>query len=110
MSSQSSTVRANTPVVSRTWEIGATPPRGQRPVVGLKPTTPHNDAGTRIEPIVSPPKAAGTMPAATAAADPLEDPPLTRLGARGFFTWPYGLLSPVNPKDISTRLFFPNTI
>lgn len=60
---QSSTLRANTPVVSRVWETGATPLRGQRPVVGLNPMTPQSDAGTRIDPIVSPPKDAGTRQA-----------------------------------------------
>jgi hypothetical protein len=41
----------------------------------LKPTTPQSDAGTRIEPIESPPKAAGTIRAATDALDPLDEPP-----------------------------------
>ena len=85
---QSSTLRANAPVVSSVWEIGATPLRGQRLVVGLNPTTPQNDAGTRIDPTVSPPKEAGTIPAATDAAEPLEEPPDTRSRACGFFTWP----------------------
>ena len=39
------------------------------------PTTPQKDAGWRIEPPVSLPSAAGTMPAATAAAEPPEEPP-----------------------------------
>jgi hypothetical protein len=47
-------------------------------VVGLKPTTPHSDAGTLMEPTVSPPRAAGTTRAATDAAEPLDDPPDTR--------------------------------
>ena len=68
---------ARTPVVSSVWEIGATPSRDHRPVVGLKPTTPHSDAGTRIEPTVSPPNAAGTIRAATEAPDPLDEPPAT---------------------------------
>src|SRR6266403_533176 len=76
---QSSTDRANTPVVSSVWDIGATPSPGQRPGVGLKPTTPHNDAGTLIDPTVSPPRAAGTSRAATEAPAPLDEPPVTRL-------------------------------
>ena len=61
-----------------------------RPTPGgrLEPTTPQNDAGTRIDPTVSPPKDAGTRPAATDAAEPLEEPPDTRSRACGFFTWP----------------------
>jgi Asp-tRNA(Asn)/Glu-tRNA(Gln) amidotransferase A subunit family amidase len=49
---QSSTLRATTPIVWRAWDIGATPSFGQRPGVGLYPTTPHNEAGTRIDPTV----------------------------------------------------------
>ena len=52
-----------------------TPVRLTNPYVGFKPTTPHNDAGVRIEPPVSVPSAAGTNPAATAAAEPLLEPP-----------------------------------
>ena len=43
--------------------------------MGLKPTTPQNDAGLDMEPIVCVPNAKGTTPAATAAADPLLEPP-----------------------------------
>jgi len=39
---------------------------------------PHSEAGTRIEPLVSEPSANGTSPPATAAAEPLEEPPLIR--------------------------------
>ncbi len=38
-------------------------------------TTPHKLAGILIEPPPSSPSAIGHNPAATAAADPLEDPP-----------------------------------
>ena len=38
------------------------------------PTTPHSDAGWRIDPPVSDPKASGANPAATAAADPPDEP------------------------------------
>src|SRR5262245_35960119 len=74
---QSSTLRASTPVVSRVCEIGATPSPDQRPGVGLKPTTPHSAAGTRIEPTVSPPSEAGTIRAATDAPAPDDEPPVT---------------------------------
>ena len=37
---------------------------------------PDSQAGLRIDPPVSVPKAPGTRPAATAAAEPLDDPPV----------------------------------
>src|SRR5919198_590826 len=46
-----------------------------RPCVGLKPYTPQKDAGWMTEPAVWLPSASGTMCAATAAAEPLEEPP-----------------------------------
>src|SRR5215207_9098661 len=51
------------------------PQREQRPYVGLMPQMPVKAAGWRMEPPVSVPVAAGAMPAATAAADPPDDPP-----------------------------------
>ena len=44
---------------------------------------PQNLAGTRTEPPVSVPSAKSTRPAATATADPLDEPPGSRSGARG---------------------------
>ena len=41
------------------------------------PTTPHSAAGWRIDPPVSEPSASGANPAATAAADPPDEPPGT---------------------------------
>jgi hypothetical protein len=41
----------------------------------LTPTTPQKAAGRITEPIVCVPSASGQSPAATAAADPLEEPP-----------------------------------
>ncbi len=49
---------------------------------------PHRDAGTRIEPPVSLPIAQSHIPAATATADPPDEPPATRLGSCGFRTAP----------------------
>ena len=51
------------------------PRRLTRPYVGFIPTTPQNVAGLRIDPDVSPPVATVSNPAASAAADPLLDPP-----------------------------------
>ena len=47
---------------------------------------PHSAAGWRIEPPVSVPVAAGSRRAATAAADPPDDPPGTRVLSQGFLT------------------------
>ena len=47
-----------------------------RPRVGFSPTRPQHEAGMRIDPPPSLACAAGTMPDATAAADPPEDPPV----------------------------------
>src|SRR5215207_6298779 len=56
---------------------------GTLPRDGLKPTTPHHDAGMRIEPAPSLAWARGTILAATAAQDPPEDPLVDRSGAHG---------------------------
>jgi len=56
-------------------ESSSTPVRGTSPCVGLKPYTPQKAAGRITEPLVWLPRASGTMLAATAAAEPLEDPP-----------------------------------
>src|SRR3989442_15224366 len=53
-----------------------TPVRLTRPNVGMSPTTPQSDAGPRIDPPVSEPSATGTIPAATAAPEPDEEPPV----------------------------------
>src|ERR1700721_2343973 len=46
-----------------------------RPGPGLRPPTPQQAAGIRIEPPPSLPCATGTIPDATAAAAPPEEPP-----------------------------------
>ena len=50
-------------------------PREMRPRVGFSPTRPHWLAGLRMDPPPSLAWATGTMPDATAAAAPPEDPP-----------------------------------
>ena len=67
---------------------GKVPRRDRRPKVGFRPNTPHSEAGTRIEPLVSEPSATGTCPAATAAALPPDEPPAMRVGSRGFRVGP----------------------
>ena len=63
------------PSVSRLFANGSTPSSDTSPYVPLNPVTPQYDAGRSTDPIVCVPSAKGTMPAATAAADPLELPP-----------------------------------
>src|SRR5260370_36118338 len=58
-------------------------PNGLRPRVGFIPKSPQHDAGMRIEPPPSLPCAIGTMPAATAAAEPPLEPPVVGEGAHG---------------------------
>ena len=69
---------------------------------------PQNAAGWRIEPPVSVPVAAGTRPAATAAAEPPEDPPGTRLGSQGLATGPNQLVSLEEPIANSSMLVLPS--
>src|SRR5438876_390676 len=54
-----------------------------RPPVGLNPTTPQNAPGRMVEPLVWLPIAPGTTSAATAAADPIDEPPGDRVGSCG---------------------------
>src|SRR5215211_165674 len=65
---------------------------GMRPWLGLKPTRPANEPGMRVEPPPSLAVASGTAPAATAAADPPDDPPGVRLGSQGFRVTPHALV------------------
>ena len=68
-------MRARGPQWSNVYELVITPARLTSPNVGISPTTPQCDAGPRIDPPVSEPSATGTMPAATAAPEPVEEPP-----------------------------------
>ena len=81
-----------------------------RPCVGLSPTTPQQAAGMRSEPPVSEPRAPWTMPAATATAAPLDEPPATRRGSQGFRQCPKVALCPVGPRANSDMLSAPSVI
>jgi hypothetical protein len=83
-SSASSTVLANGPIWSRLDDNAINPWRETRPYVGFNPTIPHSAAGWRIEPPVSDPRAIGANPAATATAEPPDEPPGTRETSHGF--------------------------
>src|SRR6185312_9399850 len=80
-----------------------------RPRRGLSPTNPQHDAGTRMEPVPSPPDAAGTTPAATADADPPLDPPGVIDGDQGLTVGPNRDGSVVQWLPHSGVLVLPNT-
>src|SRR5437588_13092130 len=73
--------------IGPTWSIdaasGTTPATLTRPCVGFIPTTPQYEAGRVIEPPVCEPSAPGHMPHATAAAEPLLEPPGVRSAVQG---------------------------
>src|SRR5581483_3553833 len=103
------TVRASGPTWSSVHASGDIPARLTRPYVGFSPAMPQKLAGTRIEPPVSLPSATGTSLAATAAPDPLLDPPGTWPSAHGFAGVPSAGLTPVGPKASSWRCVVPTT-
>src|SRR5690606_22497067 len=87
-STSSATAVSRTSLVSTPFVASAAPstPAGPvliRPRLGFSPTSPHAAAGMRIEPPPSLPWAIGTIPAATAAPAPPEDPPAERSGSHG---------------------------
>ena len=59
-----------------------------RPREGFRPTRPHELAGMRIEPPPSLAWPIGTMPAATAAAEPPLEPPGEWPGSQGLRVGP----------------------
>jgi hypothetical protein len=61
----------------------AAPCRLTRPNVGRSPLTPQKAAGYWIEPQVSDASVKGSSPAATAVAEPLEEPPDHRETSQG---------------------------
>ena len=56
--------------------------------LGLSPTSPHIDDGTRIEPPMSLPSATAVMPDATPAAAPPLEPPAERSRSHGLRVGP----------------------
>src|SRR5437588_12905197 len=84
-------------------------PNGLRPRVGLSPNRPHAEAGYRIEPPRSLAWAAGTIPDATAAADPPDDPLVERVVSHGFVVAPWSRGSHAGSIPNSGVLVLPNT-
>ena len=83
---------------------------GTRPRDGLSPKRPHAADGMRIEPPPSFPCAIGTMPDATAAAEPPLEPPADRVRSCGLRVGPWnsGSVEPFLPS--SGVLVMPSTI
>src|ERR1035438_4442624 len=88
MTPQSSALCAKGPSLSRVQESAMAPCRLTSPYVGRKAVTPQKEAGVTMDPEVSEPMAKATSPAATAAADPLEEPPLQRVRSQGLSPGP----------------------
>ena len=84
----SATVRVSGPTRDQSSRPQA-PATGMRPDGGRYPTTPQQEAGTRIEPPMSEPVAHGVMPDATAAADPPLEPPTSKAGFHGLRVTPH---------------------
>src|SRR6056297_3892878 len=82
----------------------------RRPWVGLRPTSPVQEAGMRIEPPPSLAWAIGTMPDATAADAPPDDPPGVRPRSHGLRVGPYASGSVTGRLPSSGLFVRPSTI
>ena len=102
-SAQSAAVRAIGPTWSSVHASDMTPSRGTRPYVGLSPVTPQSEAGIRIDPPVSVPSAKGNSRAATATAEPEDDPPAHRDGFHGLRVVLVGPAANSNVCSLATR-------
>src|SRR6516165_8914968 len=83
-SAQSSAERAIGPTLSILQARVMHPNRLTRPNVGRSPVAPHRPQGSTMLPYVSLPSAKPTNPAATAAAEPAEEPLDPWRGSHGF--------------------------
>ena len=88
--------RATSATVLASGPDSASPPQfpalnrvGTTPVPGLMVTRPQAAAGMRSDPMPSSPIASGTIPEATAVAEPPEDPPEVRDRSRGLRVMPW---------------------
>ncbi len=107
----SSTVRAMTP------SAGNPPPSAPksgpidtRPRLGLSPTTPQHAAGMRMEPPRSLASASATIPPATAAALPPDDPPAVSSGCSGLRVIPKRAFSVTGRRPSSGVFVLPTMI
>jgi hypothetical protein len=110
MTSSSKATSATLRAMGATWATEGVAEAGQtgtRPNVALKPTSPQNDAGMRIEPPPSVPSAAGTIRAATPAAAPALDPPAVNCGFHGLRVTPVSGESPTAFEPSSLVVVLP---
>jgi hypothetical protein len=107
---RSQAVRANGPTVSKLSTNGKAPRVEIVPKVGRRPKIPQSAAGTRIEPFVSDASASGTSSAATAAADPPDEPPAMRVRSCGLCVGPSCAFSVTNPYANSSMFVTPTRI
>ena len=92
-----------TPSVTRSSHSGAAP-RPISPLVGFSPTRPHSAAGPRADPPASDAVAMGTMPAASATADPPDEPPGDQAVFHGFRVRPKSRFS-ATPSNANSDVF-----
>src|SRR3954447_25272819 len=84
----SSTLRLRGPEVPRAYQRCGCGAVVTRPRWGLRPNSPQQALGIRIDPPPSPPIPTGTMPVATATAVPPLDPPGVRLRSQALCVMP----------------------
>ena len=107
MSATSSTLRAIGPTVSSVGTSGNTPSVEINPHCDLSPTTSQVAEGRRMEQPVSEPSASSQRPAARAAAEPDDDPPVVLPGCVGLWHVPYHSLCPSTLHANSGRCVLP---
>src|SRR5262249_27193635 len=83
---------------------------GVRPGVGRMPTMPQNAAGMRMEQPKSVPWASGTMPVATATAEPPDEPAGLSAGFQGLRVAPNTAFTVLAPVANSGVLVLPSTM
>src|SRR5580658_2711241 len=110
ISAASSAVRASVPCTCPGSQASGIGQFGVSPGVGRMPTMPQNDAGIRIEQPKSVPCASGTIPVATATADPPEEPAGLNAGFQGFRVTPNTSLKVLAPAANSGELVLPSTM
>src|SRR5918993_4945129 len=109
-SAASPTLRAIGPFTDRLNQPKARFSFGTSPGEGRSPTIPLYAAGFRKEPPVSEPEASGTIPQASATAEPPEEPAADRAGSNGLPVAPCTVLRVLPPAAHSGVLVLPSTI
>ena len=88
----------------------STPNEGTSPCVAFRPTRPHCAAGILVLPPESAPIARSASPAATAAAEPPEEPPAEWDGRSGLRGGPKTLVTPKPEPEKSSRFVLPTIV